>query len=100
MTSITIALNDEQTERLQRFVEEHGQTLEQAARSLLAQALPEMSPEALPDASPHSPFASTLDLAGIINDSSIAPLIAREIDAILADEALHSHNEPGEHGGE
>ena len=32
--------------------------------------------------------ASTLDLAGILNDPAIKPLTAREIDEVLADEAL------------
>lgn len=71
MTSITIALDDAQVERLRRFAEQRGQTLEQAVQSLL---------DALPrDAVAAHPLTSTLDLAGIIDDPSVAPLTAREI---------------------
>lgn len=93
MTSVTIALDDEQAKRLQHFAQEHGQTLEQAIQSLLDSALPGDLRQ------PSSPtFASTLALAGIINDPSIAPLTAREIDEILADEAVNPHDELGGHG--
>ena len=97
MTSITIALDDEQAERLQRFTEERGQTLEQAVQSLLDRALPETAGK---PTNPSPLFTSTLDLAGIIDDPSVAPLTAREIDEILADESLNPHDELGGHGGE
>ncbi|HEX5548317.1 MAG TPA: hypothetical protein VFX24_12970 [Ktedonobacterales bacterium] len=87
MTSVTITLNDSQTARLQKFAEQHGQTLEQVIQTLIESALP-VEQRALPATT----YSSTLDLAGAIDDSAIAPLTARQIDEILADEARGQNN--------
>ncbi|HWE63793.1 MAG TPA: hypothetical protein VHB98_18930 [Chloroflexota bacterium] len=83
MTSITIALDDAQAARLKRYAEQRGQTLEEMVQSLIETALP--------DALAVQPPGSTLGLAGIIDDPSVTPLSAREIDEVLAADAHEAH---------
>lgn len=82
MASVTITLNDSQTARLQEFAEQHGQTLEQVIQTLIESALPVEQ-----QTMPATTYSSTLDLAGAIDNASITPLTAQQIDEILAYEA-------------
>ena len=110
MTAIIITLDDAQIARLQEFARERHQTLDEAIQVLLAQALPnaqgESDRQSSPSAQPSSRFPSTLALAGIISDPAITPLTARQIDEILAQEALNQRAMPdqsdltGEHAPE
>lgn len=84
MTSITVSLDDTQAARLRRIADQRGQTLEQTVQSMLDAALPGAPV-------PSEVGESTLALAGIIDDASITPLSAREIDELLAAEAAMIH---------
>jgi len=95
MTTITLALGDRQAARLRQLAERQGATIEQIAESALDAFLAQQPTELSPSASP-APLAlpSTLALAGIIADPTVAPLTARELDDILADEGMDTHGAP------
>lgn len=81
MATITIGLDEQYVARLHQLAEQRGATIEEVAESLLETALANQARE--------KP-TSTLDLAGIITDPTIAPLTAREIDDLLADEGINA----------
>ena len=77
MATITIGLDEHYVSRLRHLAEQRGATIEQVAESLLETALANQQAE--------KP-TSTLDLAGVITDPTIAPLTTCQIEEILADE--------------
>lgn len=92
MTTITLALDDQQAARLRQLAEQQGATVEHVAESLLEASLERQAMKTLDLMS--SALPSTLALAGIITDPTIAPLTAREIDDLLAEEAMNTHDAP------
>jgi len=89
VTTITLALDDEQVARLRQLAEQRGATVERVAESLLDASLTRQT-ITIPVTA--SALPSTLALAGIIIDPTIAPLSAREIDDVLAGEAMNLHD--------
>jgi hypothetical protein len=88
MTSITIALDDAQIEQLKHLADQRGQTIEDAIHDLLDGLLAEEE-AAMSGTGVHG---ATLALAGAIDDPTIRPLTAREIDELLADEYAGVHD--------
>ena len=95
---ITVTLGDEQIARLRALAERLQLTTEQAAAQLLSTRLG--MPGAETDASeadaleantPGSPFRSALDLSGLVDDPTIAPLTAADIERLLGFEAQNPH---------
>lgn len=87
MATFTISLDGERADRLKRLAEQRGETPEQTIEHLVDDVLDESKQRQQTS----SGYNSTLDLAGIINDPTIKPLSAREIDEVIAEEMVNPH---------
>lgn len=90
MERLTIALDDEQMRLLRAYAERRGQTPDEAVVALLGTVL--CSAGATPAASAPA-LTSALGLSGLVNDPTIVPLSAQDMDRLLAAEALNSHDD-------
>lgn len=90
MERLTIALDDEQMRLLRAYAKQRGQTADEAVATLLGTVL---SAEAATPAANGPVLTSALDLSGLVDDATIAPLSAQDIDRLLAAEAPNPHGD-------
>lgn len=88
MATITISLDEGQCARLEELARQRGQTPEDIIVSWVDSMLAPAQPNAL------TPYASTLDLSGSLDDLNIEPFVSNEIiDRLLAEEAVNQHDD-------
>lgn len=90
MERLTIALDDEQMRQLRSYAELRGQAPDEAAAVLIGAFL---SATASASAGGASALTSALDLSGLVDDPTITPLSAQDVDRLLAAEALNPHDD-------